>query len=147
MVYGMKYRNLRSLAPTMGRLMAAHREQDRIPADALVAVPLHPRRERDRGYNQSALLAREVSRWTGISVETGLLRRTRDTAPQVSMASHEERRENIEGAFECAGGVEGLRVLLIDDVVTTGSTMSACAGPLKAAGAASVWGLALARQA
>ena len=61
------------------------------------------------------------------------------------MAGPAERRENIEGAFECIGDVAGLEVLLVDDVVTTGSTMSACAEPLKAARASSVWGLALAR--
>jgi predicted amidophosphoribosyltransferase len=80
------------------------------------------------------LHAREVGRLTGIPVAEAILRRSRNTAPQVSMAGPVERRENIKGAFECIG-----------DVVTTGSTVSACAEPLKAAGASSVWGLSLAR--
>ena len=63
----------------------------------------------------------------------------------MSLTGYAERRRNIEGAFDCAGGVTGEQVLLIDDVVTTGSTMSAYAAPLKSAGASSVWGLALAR--
>ena len=145
MVYGLKYRNLRASAPELGRLLATHLRSDPIPADVLVPVPLHVRRERERGYNQSDLLAREVSKHTNIPVATGVLRRTRDTPPQVSMSSPEERRQNIEGAFQSTSELHGQRVLLIDNVVTTGATMSACAGPLKEAGASSVWGLVLAR--
>ena len=147
MVYGLKYRNLRASAPELARLMAAHLESATLAADLLIPVPLHRRRERERGYNQSRLLARELSVLTGIPVSERALRRTRDTPPQVAMSGHEERRRNMEGAFECAESVAGQSVLLVDDVVTTGSTMSACAGPLKAAGASSVWGLVLARQA
>ena len=145
MVYGLKYRNLRASAPELGRLVATHLRSDPIPADVLVPVPLHVRRERERGYNQSDLLAREVSKHTNVPVATGVLRRTRDTPPQVSMSSPEQRRQNIEGAFQSTSELRGQRVLLIDDVVTTGATMSACAGPLKEAGASSVWGLVLAR--
>ena len=70
----------------------------------------------------------------------------RNTPPQVSIENYEERRSNIEGSFACPAGLSGESVLLMDDVVTTGSTMSACAAALKAAGARSVWGLAFARQ-
>ena len=145
MVHNLKYKNVRASAPDLGRLMADYLWSDSIPGGVLVPVPLHSRRERARGFNQSALLAREVSRLTGIPLAEDVLRRSRNTAPQVSMAGPVERKENIEGAFECIGDVAGLEILLIDDVVTTGSTMSACAEPLKAAGASSVWGLALAR--
>lgn len=117
-----------------------------MPADVLIPVPLHRCRERERGYNQSELLARELGTLIGLPVATEVLRRTRDTPPQVSMSGHRERRRNIADAFQCTGELSRQRVLLIDDVVTTGSTMAACAGPLKAAGATSVWGLALARQ-
>ena len=147
LVYSLKYRNVRASAPDLGRLLAIYLESQPISADLAVPVPLHKRRERERGYNQSALLAKELSKRTGIQVAQDLLRRTRDTAPQVSLTSPEERRRNIEGTFECAGDVAGLRVLLVDDVVTTGSTMSACAAPLIEAGAVAVRGLALARQA
>jgi ComF family protein len=145
MVHNLKYKYIRASAPDLGRLMAAYLWSESVPGGVLVPVPLHSRRERARGFNQSALLAREVGRLTGIPVAEDMLRRSRNTAPQVSMAGPVERRENIQGAFECIGDVAGLEVLLIDDVVTTGSTMSACAEPLKAAGASSVWGLALAR--
>ena len=144
-VFELKYRGIRALAPDMGELLARHLESTRLAADLIVPVPLHGRRERERGYNQARLLARELGSRTGIPVAPGL-RRTRDTPPQVDMTGPEKRRGNIEGAFECVADVQGRRVLLVDDVVTTGSTMGACAAPLKAAGASKVWGLAFARQ-
>ena len=147
MVHSLKYQNLRASAPDLGRLLAAYLAANPLPADILIPVPLHGRRERERGYNQSELLARELGRRTDMQVETRVLRRTRHAPPQVSLKDQGERRRNIEGAFECMSELNGQRVLLIDDVVTTGATMSACAGALKGAGASSVWGLALARQA
>lgn len=146
MVHDLKYRNLRATAPHTGRLLAEFAEAAAMPADVLVPVPLHGRRLRERGYNQSELLAREVGKRLGLPVAPGLLRRTRPTPPQVSMASHEERTRNVQGAFQCPGDASGLRVLLVDDVCTTGSTLSACAWALKGAGAASAWGLVLARE-
>ena len=145
MVHDLKYGNIRALAPTLGGLLADYLESLRFEADVISPVPLHPRRERSRGYNQSNLLAREVSRRTQIPMADDRLLRSMDTPPQVAMSGREERRQNIEGAFECTRDASGLRVLLIDDVVTTGSTMSACASALKDAGAESVFGLALAR--
>ena len=144
-LYGLKYRNLRASAPDLARIVAAYLVSNPISGDVLVPVPLHPKRERERGYNQSELLARELSKATGIPLESRVLRRTRDTPPQVSIDGYQERKRNIEGAFECTSALDMPSVLLIDDVVTTGSTMSACAGALKAAGAQSVWGLAVAR--
>ena len=146
MIYGLKYRNMRASAPELGRLLAAYMESDPIAADVLMPVALHKRRQRERGYNQSELLAREVGKLTGVPMETRTLLRTRNTPPQVSLRSDEERRHNMEGAFRCVSEMVGKRVLLVDDVVTTGSTMSACARVLKEAGARSVWGLTLARQ-
>ncbi len=145
MVLGLKFRNLRAWAPDMGQLLAEFMMSNSVGADVLVPVPLHKRRVRDRGYNQSELLAREVGKQTNIPVEPDLVRRLRNTRPQISMTSGKERRQNVAGAFECTGEVTGRTVLLIDDVVTTGATISACADPLKAAGAASVRALALAR--
>ena len=144
-VFDLKYRGIRALAPDMGELLARHLESSRLAADLIVPVPLHRRRERERGYNQAALLAYELSRRTGLPVVPAL-RRTKDTPPQVAMVGPEKRRANIEDAFECVADVRDRRVLLIDDVVTTGSTMGACAAPLKAAGTSKVWGLAFARQ-
>ena len=145
MVHDLKYGNIRALAPTLGGLLTDYLGSLRFEADVISPVPLHPKRERSRGYNQSHLLAREVSRRIEIPMADDRLLRSMDTPPQVAMSGREERRQNIEGAFECTRDATGLRVLLIDDVVTTGSTMSACASALKDAGAVSVFGLALAR--
>ena len=145
LVHRLKYRNLRALAPGMAGLMARHLESHPMDADVLIPVPLHPRRERARGYNQSELLTRGLSRLTGLPSATGVLHRHRDTAPQVEMESREERRLNIEGAFACSTDLAGQSVLLVDDVVSTGGTVSACAAPLKGAGARSVSVLVLAR--
>ena len=146
MAHDLKYRNVRIAAPYMARLLAEYLERNPYPVDAYCAVPLHPRRERSRGFNQSALIALQLGRLTGVPVDTTSLRRTRNTPPQVSMETPGARRRNIADAFECASDVGGRRYLLIDDVVTTGNTMSACADALKNAGAANVWGLAFARQ-
>ena len=145
MVRGLKYRGVKAWAPHMAKLMARHLESRPVPADTIVPVPLHRRRKRARGYNQSEVLARELSERAGLPLSPKLLRRVRDTPPQVSMTSNEDRRQNVVGAFEWKGDAGGLRVLVVDDVVTTGATISACASALKAGGAVSVWGLSLAR--
>jgi ComF family protein len=112
----------------------------------LVPVSMHPRRQRERGYNQSALLARELSKLWTIALEVDALRRVRDT-PQQALLSAEERRHNVKDAFvvKQAGVFMGKTILLIDDVVTTGSTINACAEALKSAGASRVCVLAAAR--
>lgn len=145
LVYSLKYRNVRASAPRLADLMSAHLSDKRIAADLIVPVPLHPSRERERGYNQSELLARGISKSTGIPMANGVLARTRNTPPQVSMTTPEERRRNVVGAFECVGDVAGVRVLLIDDVVTTGATVAECSAQLRQAGAAAVWVLSLGR--
>ena len=126
-VHGLKYRGVRALAPELAGLLAGYLEANPVPADALVPVPMHPRRQRHRGYNQSLLLARELEKRTGLPVEAEVLMRDRDSGPQVSVANREERRRNAQGSFQCSAGVMGRTQLLIDDVVTTGSTVSACA--------------------
>ncbi len=146
MVHDFKCRNLRAAAPTLGALLADHLKRNPMAADVLMPVPLHGSSERLRGYNQSELLARAIARETGTPLESRALRRTKKTLPQMSMDGYAQRMGNIQGAFDCAGDFDGADILLIDDVVTTGSTMSACAQALKASGAGSVRGLALARQ-
>ena len=145
MIYGLKYRNVRASAPQMARLLAEKEASALAAADVLVPVPLHPRRERYRGYNQSALLASALADLAGTASEPALLSRSRNTPPQVDLTGH-ERRRNIADAFTSTPAVAGRKVLLVDDVVTTGASMSACAAALKAAGASSVRGLAFARQ-
>jgi len=145
-VHSLKYHQIRAAAAQLGQLLAEYLVSHPIPGEVIVPVPLHPRRLRRRGYNQSALLAEKVSTLTGLPVREDLLARVKDAPPQVGTASLKERRSNVVGSFECIGDAVGQAVLLLDDVVTTGSTMSACAAALNAAGAASVWGLALAKE-
>ena len=145
-IHDLKYRNVRIAAPYVARLLAGYLERNPYPVDAYCPVPLHPRRERSRGFNQSELIASELSKITGIPVATSALHRTRNTPPQVNMETPGDRQSNIADAFECPSDVQSRRYILIDDVVTTGSTMSACANALKDAGAANVWGIAFARQ-
>ena len=110
-------------------------------------VPLHHKRQRERGYNQSRLLARELGRFTNLPVVDDCLTRRRATPPQTRTSTVDERRSNVADAFAC--GDQRLRekqVLLIDDVATSGATLNACAAALKAAGATSVWALTLAME-
>lgn len=147
-IYQFKYGHFKALAAPLGRLLAGYLERERLEADVLVPVPLHSSRERDRGYNQSALLAAELGKRSGLPVVSDCLVRLRHTMPQVKTASALERQRNLAGAFGCRDRrLEGKRVLLIDDVCTTGATLSSCAIALREAGASLVWGLALAREA
>ena len=145
-VHDLKYRNVRIAVPYVSRLLAEYLERNPYPVDAYCPVPLHPRRERSRGFNQSDLIVKELSKLTGIPADTTVLRRTRNTPPQVNMETSGDRQRNITDAFQCQSDAQDRRYMLIDDVITTGSTMSACADALKNAGAANVWGIAFARQ-
>jgi ComF family protein len=113
----------------------------------MVPVPLHHKRLRERGYNQSHLLAQELSKLTGLPLADNCLIRKRHTPPQARTTTVDERQSNVADAFSCRDRrLENKQVLLIDDVSTSGSTLDACAQALKAAGASSVWGLVLARE-
>jgi len=144
-VHGLKYRGRRVLAGPLGSLLAAYLGVLSWPAATIVPVPLHRERQRSRGYNQSALLARALARKSGWPLlEQGLVR-WRHTRPQVGLDAA-GRRENVEGAFRWEGDAPPPeRVLLLDDVYTTGATMEAAAAALRAAGTKEVRGLALAR--
>jgi len=145
-IHAFKYRNIRAAAPELGQLLAQYLEAHPMPGEVLAPVPLHPRWLRSRGYNQAALLARELGKLSGLPVNERLLSRTKNTPPQVQTSNREERRRNMAGSFKCNIDACGLSVILVDDVTTTGSTLSACAAALKEAGAVSAWGLALAKE-
>jgi ComF family protein len=144
-IHALKYGGLRVLAPLLAELLAEYWQSSPLAVEVIVPVPLHSVRERRRGYNQSVLLAEELSKRVHVPVCNDALVRRRNTPPQVSL-SRAERRQNVQRAFAVGQAVlAGRRVLLLDDVLTTGATLDACAAPLLEAGAHSVWALTLAR--
>ena len=145
-VYRLKYDNLRYMAATLAGLLGEYLADNPIPGDTLVPVPLHPRRLRQRGYNQSRLLADGLSKLTGLPVTEDCLRRQKPANPQAKAASIEQRRRNVADAFAANDNLKGKRIILIDDVATSGATLDAAAAALRSAGAASVWGLTVARE-
>lgn len=146
-IHQLKYRNLRAIAPCLAELLADYLRSNPLPGEALVCVPLHPRRLRERGYNQSSLLARELGRRIDLPVIEDCLIRVKQAKPQVRAVDVEERRRNVADAFVCRDEkVSGKRIILIDDVCTSGATLESCASALKNKGATSVWGLTLARE-
>lgn len=146
-VHALKYRGARNHAPLLADLLARAVSLSLGGIDVLVPVPLAAGRRRSRGFNQSELIARDVGARLGIPVAPDLVVRSRETDAQVGMGAA-ARRENVTGAFRCTPGsaVAGRYVALVDDVTTTGATLRACAEPLLAAGAASVIGLAIAKE-
>jgi ComF family protein len=144
-IHEFKYRNLKAIAPLLAGFLHDFLLENPLPGDVLVPVPVHNKRLHERGYNQSSLIARELGKLNGLPVVEGCLIRKVNTPPQVRTTSVSERRKNIAAAFACVNErLNGKRVLLIDDVSTSGATLNACAGTLKSAGAALVWGLTLA---
>jgi ComF family protein len=144
-IHAFKYQGRRELAEPLGRMLFTYWQEAHLPADLVVPVPLHANRQRERGYNQSALLARVLARQARLELDEVHLVRTRATPPQVGLSA-DKRKTNVKDAFSWAGGVlEGCAVLLVDDVCTTGATLEACALALRGGGAQAVWALTLAR--
>jgi competence protein ComFC len=146
-IHELKYRNLRAMAVPLAKLLYDYLNTNPVPGEVLVPVPLHRKRWRERGYNQSSLLARGLGRLAGLPVIDDCLVRQQYALPQARTSNVSERQSNVAGAFTCGDGrLEGKQVLLIDDVFTSGATLNACAGALKSAGAVSVWGLVMAAE-
>ena len=145
-IHRLKYKGERASAGLLAGLMAEYLERNPAAVDAVIPAPLHPRRLRGRGYNQSALLVREIGKRMNLPVREDLLVRVRNPRPQVEAQSQQERRDNVAGNFVCNADASGLTAFLIDDVATTGSTLSECALALKDSGAVRVHALTLARE-
>ncbi len=154
LVHLLKYNGVRPAAAVLGRMLAeamAALEPAFVQATiAVIPVPLYKARRRQRGFNQAELIAAAALKLYpgqgGLQLVPDLLRRTRDTHSQIGLTSH-QRRENMRGAFAVARATEvnGREVLLVDDVYTTGTTVSECARVLRRAGAVQVWVATVAR--
>jgi len=150
LVHALKYGDRLDLAPMMGRWIGHAGREILAEADALVPVPLHWRRLWARRFNQSAMLAAAISAESGVPIAAGALKRVKPTAQQVGL-SRSERAANVQGAFrvpaEGRGAVAGRRLVLVDDVLTSGATVDGCARALLRGGAANVDVLIFARVA
>ncbi|HZU27343.1 MAG TPA: ComF family protein [Bryobacteraceae bacterium] len=142
LIHLFKYGRIRPLAKPLGDLMAlALPRSERF--DVVVPMPMHWLRRWRRGFNQAELLARTIARRASVPVRR-LVRRAKWTTPQAGL-TNAQRRHNVQRAFRVSGNVDGMRILLVDDVLTTGATAGACAAVLKRAGAARVAVLTVAR--
>jgi ComF family protein len=150
LVHALKYGDRLDLAPTMGRWLGHAGREVLADADALVPVPLHWRRNWARRFNQSAMLAASISATAGVPIAAGALKRVKPTVQQVGL-SRSERAANVQGAFrvpaERKAAVVGRKLVLVDDVLTSGATAEGCARALLRAGAANVDVLVFARVA
>jgi ComF family protein len=147
MIVNLKFSGQKHYARTLAHYMAQYllTQSDLTGADALVPVPLHKAKLAERGFNQSALICHELFLLTGIPLDENLLQRTKNTRPQTELSAN-ERKENVKGAFSVTSPVTGKKLIVIDDVFTTGSTMGECLDALHHAGAKSV-GLTAAKAA
>lgn len=150
-IHLLKYEGRRDLAPLLARYMVAAFDRpdwaEIAPhVDAIAPVPLHAERLRERGYNQAELLATGICRQRHLALRVDLLRREKLTRSQVGLNAV-ERKANVEDAFIASPACQGVRLLLIDDVYTTGATLCACASAALAAGAVEVYALTLAQPA
>ncbi len=148
LIHIVKYQRGRKLGKYLGRIMG-ERIREQLPdlsESVIVPVPLHPVRRRERGYNQSEILSLGIAEIIPIQISTNVLIRKKHTKTQ-TLLSAKERQDNVQDAFLIRNGkaIVNRRVVLIDDIVTTGATMQQCAKALIRAGAESVTGLALAR--
>lgn len=140
-VLDIKYRNKREYIPVYAKLMAkefCHRIQ-KIHPDCLLPIPIHAKRARQRGFNQAELLARSLGKYLDVPVRTDILYRKKDTKAQKELSA-QERLQNLSEAFYVEGDIAGIKkVILIDDIYTTGSTIEACTRVLKKAGVEQVY--------
>ena len=142
-----KFGGRSAYAEVYGEFLAKCIDENGISCDSITWAPLSRRRLRQRGYDQARLLAEELARRTGLPCEP-MLKKTRNNRAQSTMGDARKRRSNVRGVYAVLPGAEirGKRVLLVDDIVTTGATLSACAGELKRAGAAKVYAVTVARR-
>lgn len=132
----LKYHGQLAIAPALGECLTRAIERAPKP-DCLIAMPLHPARIRERGFNHAGEIAREVAHRLGLPLELDCCQRVRDTPPQMTL-KYDARKRNVRGAFRCSGEVRGQRIAIVDDVMTTGTSLDELARTLRQAGAAEV---------
>jgi ComF family protein len=153
-IHKLKYKLISDLAWELVDLVFSNRNLSLIPESivnkdfVLIPVPLHPKREKWRGFNQAEVLAKIFSKKFDLEMGKNILERTKNTKAQVDLPA-KARRRNVQGAFSCFNKrlVKDRNFLLVDDMITTGATLANCASALKRTGASSVWALTLARSA
>jgi competence protein ComFC len=146
-IHQLKYKNFRCLGEPLAVLLNNYLNTYPLSVQVIIPVPLHSKRLRERGYNQSGILTRELSKLTSLPEDTNCLIRNKYVLPQARTKSVAERHSNVDQAFTCINPIiPKTNVLLVDDVSTSGATLESCAKALKSAGASSVWGLVLARE-
>ena len=142
----LKYHGQRRLAKPLGQEIARAWQHTGWPADVIIPVPLHAEKMKQRGYNQCDLLSKACGEVLNLPVLSNVLQRVKATEVQNKLNA-EERKSNVESAFACEDGIEqlaGKNIILLDDIITTGSTMRACAVALQSARPAAIYGLAVA---
>ncbi len=143
-IHRYKYDGMTVLATPLGKILHQGWSQEPWSVNVIVPVPLHSARLRQRGYNQSALLARQLGLAASLPVDEGSLQRVQATQPQVGLSAL-QRADNVRNAFACTcQSLKGQVVLLVDDVLTTGATLQACARAVLEGGASGVWAVTLA---
>lgn len=142
LVQSFKYGHRLAIADYLGKMLV--KAAGKIEADTIIPLPLHPERLRERGFNQALELARPLSRALKVPIDSRSCKRIRHTPAQADLP-WQERAKNIRGAFQCTIDLSGQRILLVDDVMTTGTTLDECSRTLKQRGAATVTVLAVAR--
>ena len=146
LVHAFKFQNMKCVSALLVELLKSRfvKEYAGLHFDHILPVPLHPRKLKERGYNQSALLAQGLSEFTGYTYSPNILRRIRYTESQ-ALLSAADRKENLNSAFSVDGAMQNETILLVDDVLTTGSTMNECAQTLRTHGARRIYAIVFAR--
>ncbi|OGO17420.1 MAG: hypothetical protein A2Z02_05150 [Chloroflexi bacterium RBG_16_48_7] len=146
-IHDLKYHHLKALSGPIADYLVQYLRENPMSGDALVPVPIHKNRIKQRGYNQSVLIAERLGKMLDLPVITTVLVRNRDSLPQARSTNVEQRKRNVLGAFSCNDDPIAYKdIILIDDVCTSGATLEACAVALKNSGFNSVWGLTVARE-
>jgi ComF family protein len=146
-IHQLKYYDLKTISKDLAKILYDYITFNKLEYEVIVPVPLHKKRLRHRGYNQSLLIARELGKLTNNDVLTDVLVRVKEGVSQARTTGVQQRVKNVKDAFSCHGhSAMNRKVILIDDVCTSGATLESCAEALKSAGAETVWGLTIARE-